>query len=154
MVSLFELSIGMFHCVTGAQRFFNKITFRPINICIMKWIITSLFIISTFCSHAQIFKKILDKTKQKTEERISEKISEKASDAASKPIDDVTTKKEGKKSAKTEENTSAIPGNSKEEQMSLSTYSKYDFVPGEKILVYEDFSQDAIGDFPDKWRNR
>src|SRR6185437_8094304 len=31
---------------------------------------------------------------------------------------------------------------------SLQTYSKYDFVPGEKILVYEDFSKDAIGDFP------
>lgn len=34
---------------------------------------------------------------------------------------------------------------------SLQTYSKYDFVPGDKVLVYEDFSQDAIGDFPDKW---
>lgn len=31
------------------------------------------------------------------------------------------------------------------------TYSKFDFVPGDKILVVEDFSQDAIGDFPDKW---
>ena len=34
---------------------------------------------------------------------------------------------------------------------SLETYSKYDFVPGEKVLVYEDFSQDAIGDFPENW---
>ena len=34
---------------------------------------------------------------------------------------------------------------------SLQTYSKYDFVPGEKVLAYEDFSQDAVGDFPDKW---
>lgn len=33
----------------------------------------------------------------------------------------------------------------------LQTYSKYDFVPGEKVLVYEDFSQDAIGDFPENW---
>jgi OOP family OmpA-OmpF porin len=32
-----------------------------------------------------------------------------------------------------------------------TTYSKFDFVPGEKILAVEDFSQDAIGDFPDKW---
>jgi outer membrane protein OmpA-like peptidoglycan-associated protein len=32
-----------------------------------------------------------------------------------------------------------------------STYSKFDFVPGEKMLAVEDFSQDAIGDFPDKW---
>ncbi|MBS1919850.1 MAG: OmpA family protein [Bacteroidetes bacterium] len=34
---------------------------------------------------------------------------------------------------------------------SLQTYSKYDFVPGEKVLVYEDFSKDAIGDFPVNW---
>lgn len=35
--------------------------------------------------------------------------------------------------------------------VSLQTYSKYDFVPGDKVLVYEDFSQDAIGDFPENW---
>lgn len=34
---------------------------------------------------------------------------------------------------------------------SLQTYSKYDFVPGEKVLVYEDFALDAIGDFPANW---
>ncbi|MDE3182516.1 MAG: OmpA family protein [Bacteroidota bacterium] len=33
----------------------------------------------------------------------------------------------------------------------IKTYSKYDFVPGAKVLAYEDFSQDAIGDFPLKW---
>jgi outer membrane protein OmpA-like peptidoglycan-associated protein len=32
-----------------------------------------------------------------------------------------------------------------------NTYSKFDFIPGDKILAVEDFSQDAIGDFPDKW---
>ncbi|MEP7258833.1 MAG: hypothetical protein ABI687_10595, partial [Flavitalea sp.] len=34
---------------------------------------------------------------------------------------------------------------------SLKTYSKYDFIPGEKIMLFDDFSQDSIGDFPDKW---
>ncbi|MBK8881701.1 MAG: OmpA family protein [Bacteroidales bacterium] len=40
---------------------------------------------------------------------------------------------------------------SAQEQPALQTYSKYDFTPGEKILFYEDFSQDAIGDFPALW---
>ncbi len=31
---------------------------------------------------------------------------------------------------------------------SLATYSKFDFVPGEKVIFYDDFSQDAVGDFP------
>lgn len=36
-------------------------------------------------------------------------------------------------------------------QPGLQAYSKYDFVPGEKMIFYDDFSQDAIGDFPDMW---
>ena len=30
--------------------------------------------------------------------------------------------------------------------------TKYDFVPGEKIIAYEDFSATEIGDFPLKWK--
>ena len=33
----------------------------------------------------------------------------------------------------------------------FQSYSKFDFVPGEKIVAAEDFTQDAIGDFPAKW---
>ena len=29
--------------------------------------------------------------------------------------------------------------------------SKYDFVPGEKVIAFEDFSRAEIGDFPTKW---
>jgi len=34
---------------------------------------------------------------------------------------------------------------------SLQAFSNYDFVPGEQVLLYEDFSQDAVGDFPALW---
>ena len=34
---------------------------------------------------------------------------------------------------------------------SLQTYSKFDFMSGEKVIVQEDFSQDEVGDFPAKW---
>jgi OmpA-OmpF porin, OOP family len=40
---------------------------------------------------------------------------------------------------------------SKQDQPAMQTYSKYDFVPGEKVIFFEDFSQDAIGDFPALW---
>ena len=33
----------------------------------------------------------------------------------------------------------------------LEIYSKYDFVPGDKTLFFDDFSQDFVGDFPSKW---
>ncbi|MFN4313404.1 MAG: OmpA family protein [Chitinophagaceae bacterium] len=34
---------------------------------------------------------------------------------------------------------------------SMKAYSKFDFIPGEKLLAYEDFKQDAVGDFPAQW---
>jgi OmpA-OmpF porin, OOP family len=39
----------------------------------------------------------------------------------------------------------------KSKKPSLQTYSKFDFMPGEKVIVQEDFSQDELGDFPAKW---
>jgi OOP family OmpA-OmpF porin len=37
------------------------------------------------------------------------------------------------------------------QQTDFKSYSNYDFVPGEKVIYYDDFSQDAIGDFPAFW---
>ena len=34
---------------------------------------------------------------------------------------------------------------------SIAVYSKFDFVPGDKILFQDDFSNDFVGDFPSKW---
>lgn len=33
----------------------------------------------------------------------------------------------------------------------LQSYSKFDFIPGEKVIFFDDFSQDAVGDFPALW---
>jgi outer membrane protein OmpA-like peptidoglycan-associated protein len=34
---------------------------------------------------------------------------------------------------------------------SFQAFSKFDFVPGERIVAADDFTQDAIGDFPARW---
>jgi outer membrane protein OmpA-like peptidoglycan-associated protein len=39
----------------------------------------------------------------------------------------------------------------KQEETRLQSFSKYDFVPGDRIILFEDFSQDAVGDFPALW---
>ena len=33
----------------------------------------------------------------------------------------------------------------------IEVYSKFDFVPGDKLLFYDDFGNDFVGDFPSKW---
>jgi len=40
---------------------------------------------------------------------------------------------------------------STQEQQSLQSYSTYDFIPGDKVILFDDFSQDAVGDFPALW---
>jgi len=37
------------------------------------------------------------------------------------------------------------------QKQKLESFTQYDFVPGDRILYFEDFSQDAIGDFPALW---
>jgi len=39
----------------------------------------------------------------------------------------------------------------KENKQKFESYTQYDFVPGDKILYFEDFSQVAVGDFPANW---
>jgi outer membrane protein OmpA-like peptidoglycan-associated protein len=48
---------------------------------------------------------------------------------------------------KTDSVVNPVTGN----QPPLQSYSSYDFVPGEKVIFYDDFSQDAVGDFPALW---
>lgn len=36
-------------------------------------------------------------------------------------------------------------------EKSITVYSKFDFVPGDKLLFFDDFSNDFVGDFPSKW---
>jgi OOP family OmpA-OmpF porin len=33
----------------------------------------------------------------------------------------------------------------------IQLYSKFDYVPGDKLLFFDDFSNDFVGDFPSKW---
>lgn len=51
----------------------------------------------------------------------------------------------------TTESTSSSTSSSTPVAPTFAAYSKFDFVPGDKVLAVEDFAQDAVGDFPAKW---
>ena len=46
---------------------------------------------------------------------------------------------------------SVVKAQNNSNEADFKSYSKFDFVPGEQIIYFEDFAKDAIGDFPDKW---
>ena len=62
--------------------------------------------------------------------------------------DQTSRKAEAREEADSEKKTSKDTGTA---SASFTSYSKFDFVPGEKVIALEDFGQDAIGDFPAKW---
>jgi outer membrane protein OmpA-like peptidoglycan-associated protein len=109
--------------------------------------------ISIFLSAGSLFPQfdVLKKVKKKVENKVEEKI-DKGLDDATKEEKKENTKKESTKKEQKEESIEAEETEvNKEEQAGLKSFSKYDFVPGDKVLLFEDFSQDAVGDFPALW---
>jgi OmpA-OmpF porin, OOP family len=46
---------------------------------------------------------------------------------------------------------SALEGDNQNIIASESIYGKYDFVPGDRVIFYDDFSDTDVGEFPRKW---
>jgi OOP family OmpA-OmpF porin len=90
-------------------------------------------------TEAQILKKITDKAKEKFDKK------------AEKTVDDAANGKKDESKTTEIKDTTTTPVTNTNHSASIKTYSKYDFVPGERIFVFEDFMQDAVGDFPAKW---
>lgn len=113
----------------------------------------------TTATYAQfnIKDKVKEKTTSRTETRIDEGI-DKGIDKLEEGVGKLFKKNKNKQEEITEE-PEETKGNATEDENtttakaapSLKGFSKYDFVPGDKVLYFEDFSQDAIGDFPALW---
>jgi outer membrane protein OmpA-like peptidoglycan-associated protein len=124
----------------------------------MKTLLTLLSICTLSMSgRAQIFSQLKDKLNQKVNNAIDKASGKKQksntdSTARTKIADSTTTSANpaavtGAASGATDGNAGSIPED-------IKAYSKFDFVPGEKIIVEENFEQDAIGEFPDKWNTK
>jgi outer membrane protein OmpA-like peptidoglycan-associated protein len=136
------------------------------------WFVAATLLLSTI-TQAQLLKRIGDRAKQKVNQKIDQKVDktiDDAMDGKKKPKNSTDSSKNSKGGAvgvdagvgtgnpsgngagastgnPTGNGTSAgntFPG-------TLKSYSKFDFVPGDKVISFEDFQQDAIGDFPAKW---
>ena len=93
-----------------------------------------------------------DILKQKVGEGVKQSTQNTADKAADKELDKLFNKKnKSGENNSDKNNTTSQDKNNLQQQPSLKTYSKYDFIPGAKILGYDDFSGNAIGDFPAKW---
>lgn len=101
-----------------------------------KIVLLMMMLIPAYLLQAQLLKKM----KEKVDKTVNNTVDKKTDEAVNGKKDDNSGTNNGGGDSKN----SAAPA-------TLKTYSKYDFVPGEKIIVYEDFMQDAVGDLPAKW---
>lgn len=112
-----------------------------------------IVITASTCLQSQILKKITDRAKNRAEQNANNKIN----NAVDKTVDDAMNpdlkKIKGNKSQDTTEKKGKPDTTIKEttQPASFKAYSKYDFVPGEKVIGFEDFSTGNIGDFPAGW---
>jgi OOP family OmpA-OmpF porin len=121
----------------------------------MKQIIACLVCICCllhYDANSQILEKLKNKAKQRADQKVDQTID--------KGLDEVEGKNKTAKSGESTDNSQTnTTNNNKEEKVSgsdvktpaLKSYSRYDFIPGDKIVYAEDFSQDVIGEFPLKW---
>lgn len=110
----------------------------------------------------KVAKNAKDKTYQKGEQKADETV-DKALNKVEDGIKNIFKKKEKKKKKKNEQveensqemnqskNSSNTSNSSSSNSKNIKVYSKFDFVPGEKIIGFDDFSTTNVGDFPLGW---
>lgn len=98
--------------------------------------------------------KVEDKANQETDEAIDKTVDDAVDDVKNgnkkeeQQQDEEVTEEQNNENTEVNENKTS---DTKTKEVKLETYSKYDFIPGEQVIFYEDFSQDNVGDFPAKW---
>jgi len=124
-------------------------------------VLASLFLCLWIDVSAQIIN-VPKRVENKVVNRVNNKIDRGIDKGLDAVEDEVTGKDKKTDTPKTDPNkpgntgsadktASADKGATTQDQPSLQSYSQYDFVPGDKVILYEDFSQDAVGDFPALW---
>jgi OOP family OmpA-OmpF porin len=109
--------------------------------------------ISFFPANAQFLKRL----KQTVQDRAQDRADDKASQVTDKAVDSLEGVKGSNSSVQTStsgqqlNNNSGTPATASDEAPSVKTYQNYDFVPGDKIIFYDNFSDDQDGEFPAHW---
>lgn len=109
---------------------------------VLLFIVCSLFCIST--TQAQFLKKIKDKVNKTVENTVEKK--------ADKPVKtSSSTEVETPPSSDDKSDNKPVATTQSSGTGSYKVYSKFDFIPGNTILYYDNFEKDNIGETPQGW---
>lgn len=123
----------------------------------LPFVLLLFFIPST---NGQILKKLTKKAEKAAEQTVERRVEKETAKKTDQALDSILEPgakgKDKKKGPTSSEGNPSSPspnadGDDPTVPKSITVYSKFDFVPGDKILYFDDFSADFIGDFPSKW---
>lgn len=124
----------------------------------MKKIIYLLFFLflAVPSAESQILKKIQKRAEQAAEKAVLQKTDEKVSEETNKGLDNVLGEGNEQEQASQTGNVASGPvAQSSSGNAAVSpkaeAWTKYDFVPGEKIIFEDDLSSEENGEFPSRW---
>ena len=118
-----------------------------------------------FSGNAQFLKKLAKKAEKAAERTVERRVEKETSEKTDQALDSILEPGSGGKdkapntggspsnggsSGQGNSNGPSTPGGSSGEK-AIEVYSKFDFVPGDEVLFFDDFSNDFVGDFPSKW---
>lgn len=115
--------------------------------------------------NAQFLKKLGKKAEQAAQRTIERRVDKETSEKTDQALDSILEPGSGQKQGPNTPQGNDLPPNTGNDSgnntnsggitvpqaKSITVYSKFDYVPGDKLMFFDDYSKDFIGDFPAKW---
>lgn len=122
----------------------------------------TIFLLVVASAQGQFLKKLSKKAQKAAERTVERRVEKETTKKTDQALDSILEPGSGNGQApNTQDNPAGTPNGTNDNTTNegpiatgpktLAVYSKFDFVPGDKPLYHDDFSQDFIGDFPSKW---
>ncbi|MFK7814468.1 MAG: OmpA family protein [Maribacter sp.] len=134
----------------------------------VKLVLSFLFVFAfSTNAHGQFLKKLGKRAEKAAERAVERRVEQETQEKTDQVLDSILEpgskkKEKPKASSKGSKNEPQSDRQSKDSgtsdtptsdntPKSMQIYSKFDFVPGDKLLLTDDFSNEFVGDFPSKW---
>jgi hypothetical protein len=115
-------------------------------------VLTVALLSAASVAYAGPFDKLKAKAENKANQK-TDKAADSAVDKASNAVDDAVSGKGKSAGEESGEGKSSASGSAPGGGGKVSSVStKFDYVPGDSVIFFDDFTQDELGEFPARWR--
>lgn len=123
-----------------------------------------ILLLATASAEGQLLKKLTKRAEQSAQRTVERRVDQETSKKTDAVLDSILEPGSGNAPAEAPSGPAVetgnppgapapppVAGNNSSGAKTIAVYSKFDYVPGDKPLFFDDFSNDFVGDFPSKW---